>query len=114
MKMTNEIAKLICDLEYNIGNQCYNPKSYDGWTGVEGCEFRYPVHFRDAGEECLTKTRRNITLAAERITPDTVSSMKYVLGANHLFIGLGIKDLLEALEERYGIDFNKMEAEVNL
>lgn len=43
MKKTQNIANLIAELEYIIGDSCYNPNSYDGYTGEEGCEFRYPV-----------------------------------------------------------------------
>jgi hypothetical protein len=37
--------------------------------------------------------------------------MKYVFGSNHLFIGKGIYNILNELEKRYGLDFNKMEEE---
>ena len=30
MKITDEIADLIFELEYIIGKECYNPHSYDG------------------------------------------------------------------------------------
>ena len=30
MKLNDQTAKLICELEYHIGKQCFNPKSYDG------------------------------------------------------------------------------------
>lgn len=43
MKKTQNIANLIAELEYIIGDSCYNPNSYDGYIGEEGCEFRYPV-----------------------------------------------------------------------
>ena len=43
MKIATEIAALISRLEYEIGRECYNPNSYDGYTGVEGAAFRYPV-----------------------------------------------------------------------
>ena len=38
-------------------------------------------------------------------------TMKYVFGSNHLFIGKGIYNILNELEKRYGLDFNKMEEE---
>lgn len=40
MKLDKNTAKLICELEYLIGDECYNPNSYDGWTGDEGCSYR--------------------------------------------------------------------------
>ncbi len=110
MKLDKKMAKLICELEHLVGNQCYNPNSYDGWTGDEGCEFRYPVYIRagDSDEE-LTKIRGNVADRIPNITPKSVSTMKYKFGANHLFIGLGIKSILEELENRYGLNFNELE-----
>lgn len=110
MTLNKEIAELICELEYLVGNECYNPNSYDGWTGTEGCEYRYPVYALDqqgAGE--AKKFRGNVAKSATEITPATVSTMKYKFGTNHLFIGSGISKILEALEERYHIDFNALE-----
>ena len=110
MKNTQNIASLIAKLEYEVGRECYNPNSYDGWTGDEGCEFRYPVYIRagDSDEE-LTKIRGNVADRIPNITPKSVSTMKYKFGANHLFIGLGIKSILEELENRYGLNFNELE-----
>ena len=45
------------------------------------------------------------------ISPSEVHTMKYVFGSNHLFIGKGIYNILNELEKRYGLDFNKMEEE---
>ena len=110
MKLDKKMAKLICDLEYCIGSECYNPNSYDGWTGDEGCEFRYPVNIRvNKDAENLTKIRGNIAEWFPTIGPDSIATMKYKFGSNHLFIGLGIKKLLEELEKRYDLDFNELE-----
>ena len=46
------------------------------------------------------------------ISPSEVHTMKYVFGSNHLFIGKGIYNILNELEKRYGLDFNKMEEEL--
>lgn len=43
MKNTQNIASLIAKLEYEVGRECYNPNSYDGYTGIEGLGYRYPV-----------------------------------------------------------------------
>ena len=40
MEKTQNIADLIAKLEYLIADSCYNPNSYDGYTGEEGCAFR--------------------------------------------------------------------------
>ena len=44
------VDKSIADLNlhfriYKIGKQTYNPNSYNGWTGEEGCGFKYPVNY---------------------------------------------------------------------
>lgn len=46
------------------------------------------------------------------ISPSEVHTMKYVFGSNHLFIGKGIYNILNELEKRYGLDFDKMEEEL--
>lgn len=106
MKITKEIAELVFDLEYIIGNSCYNPNSYDGYTGEEGCEFRYPVYaFRSMDDEELRKFRGRII----GIPGEQIETVKYKFGSNHLFIGTAILDILDTLEERYGISFDELE-----
>lgn len=113
MELTDKTLKLISDLEYLIGSQCYNPNSYDGWTGDEGCEYRYPVYFlANPEDENLTKTKWKILKAAPEFSPKSIDTIKYKFGSNHLFIGLGLRDVLEELEKRYGLDFNELETKV--
>ena len=45
MIVDKDTARLICKLEYELGSQTYNPHSYNGWTGEEGCGFKYPVKY---------------------------------------------------------------------
>lgn len=108
MKVDERIARLICELEYKIGNQTYNPNSYNGWTGEEGQEFKYPVNYcaskKDLNDRVLTKTKR-----IESIPPECIGTMKYKFGSNHLYIGDGIVKVLEYLESVYGLDFNELE-----
>ena len=112
MKLNRKLCALIAELEMLIGSECYNPSSYDGWNDVEGCEFRYPVNIRNQeGKFVKIKTNVNTTALLDKadITPDSIKYMKYKFGANELFIGLGIIHILEYLENRYGLDFNKLE-----
>ena len=108
MIIDENIAKLICALEYKIGNQTHNPNSYNGWTGEEGCSFKYPVNYcrnkDDLAEHRLTKTKSPIY----GIDPECIRTMKYAFGSNHLYIGEGIVAMLKYLEEIYDIDFNKL------
>ena len=106
MEIDNNIAELISELEYIIGNQCYNPKSYNGYTGEEGAEFRYPVNvYRDNN---LSKSWSRV----KELTPKEVDTMRYHFGANHLYIGQGLTKVLEYLEKRYDIDFNQLENKI--
>lgn len=119
MKINDETADLIFQLEHLIGKECYNPHSYDGYTGDEGCSFRYPVYVyptKDSKE--LEKFRGRINdpdacyYSHPHITAEMVRSMRYKFGANCLYIGDGIYNVLDFLEKRYGIDFTDMESKL--
>lgn len=103
MKKTQNIANLITELEYLIADSCYNPNSYDGYTGEEGCAFRYPVWVYQ--NEKFNKYYGNI----KDLTPEQISTIKYKFGSNHLFIGNGLMNVFNYLEKRYEIDFDDME-----
>ena len=102
MKIDKNTIGLISEIEYRIGNSCYNPNSYDGYTGIEGKSFRYPVYTSKNKQE--SKHRGKVSLS-----PNEVLSLKYKFGSNHLLIGRGIVSVLSFLEKRYGIDFNELE-----
>ena len=119
MKIDEDIAKLICELEFIIGDQCYNPNSYDGWTGDEGCSYRYPVNiYPNSDAEEPVKVRGKVTSDISykwhngEIKESNIRSMKYKFGSNHLFIGDGLIKALEYLEDRYNIDFNELEKKI--
>lgn len=103
MKKTQNIANLITELEYIIADSCYNPNSYDGYTGEEGCEFRYPVWVYQ--DEKFNKYYGNII----GLKPEQIDTIKYKFGSNHLFIGNGLMNVLDYLEKRYDINFNELE-----
>lgn len=104
MKFTNEMCKMIADLEYLIGSECYNPNSYDGWQDIDGCDFRYPINVPDDEGE-YTKVRSNINrsklIVSENINENTVKYMKYKFGSNELYVGKGLIKVLEYIEKRY-------------
>ena len=107
MKLTKETAELIYDMEYIIGSRCENPNSYNGYTDEEGCNFRYPVHvYRSLSDKEAIKFRSRVMGIAD---PEMVETMKYKFGSNHLWIGTALEEVLDMLEERYGLDFNKLE-----
>lgn len=115
MQLTQELTDLICEIEYIIGDQCYNPNSYDGYTGDEGCSFRYPVYvYTDKSGNEMVKFRGKVNSGFSydgKVTPDLVRGMRYKFGSNHLYIGEAIYKILDMMQDRYGIDFSAMEAE---
>ena len=103
MKLTKKTIQLICDLENIIGDECYNPNSYDGWTLEEGLAYRYPVTYTDSkGEECKSKYH------AHYINKENLKTMHYKFGSNYLFIGIGLQNVLEYLENKYGLNFDEL------
>ena len=112
MKLTKNMQKVVADMEYIIGSECYNPNSYDGWNNIDGCDFKYPISFPIGNGE-YTKTRFNIfnspVVDVKNITAENIKYMKYKFGSNELFIGQGIIGILEYLEERYDLNFNDLE-----
>ena len=114
MKINKKTAELLYELEYLIGKECYNPNSYDGFTGEEGCSFRYPVWISPSTEATEEEERKfwgkiDNKIYTTEIQPKMVTTMRYKFGSNHLYIGEGLLNVLEFLENRYDIDFNEME-----
>lgn len=103
-RVSKRMVDLVCKLEYLIGSNCYNPNSYDGWSGEEGCSYRYPVYINES-KDVEVKTRNEIYDADY----NNVYTLKYKFGSNHLYIGEGIIDVLEELESRYKLDFDELE-----
>ncbi len=112
MKLTKEMCKVIADMEYLIGSECYNPNSYDGWNDIEGCDYRYPINVPSSSGNYI-KIRNNINssplINSDDITKSAVSFMKYKFGTNELFIGKGLQNVLNYLEKRYNLNFNELE-----
>ena len=111
MKLTPALCKFIASLEYVVGNECYNPNSYNGWTEEYGLSYRYPVHVADSsGEDHRVKSNvASLTRLLGEIDEDTINSMYYAMGTNELYIGQALISILEKLEERYGLDFAALE-----
>ena len=105
MKLDQNIANLIFELEEIIASECYNKHSVDGWTGIVGLEYRYPVHVRRHLEDKSGDVIRS-RVSGDASAPQT---MYYHFGANQLFIGSGITKLLELLEQRYDLNLNELE-----
>lgn len=103
MKINASTVQLIAELEYLIGHQCYNPNSYDGYTGDEGRTFRYPLTYTNK-DSVERKTRIKVSDANK----GSISTMCYKFGSNHLYIGDALVKVLNHIEERCGIDINEL------
>lgn len=116
MKVTDNIADLIFELEQLIGKECYNPNSLNGYTGDEGCSYRYPVYaYPNESSTELQKFRHRINgeyAWYPHVDTEMVSSLNYRFGSNHLYIGKGLTNVLEYIEKRYGIDFDELEEKI--
>ena len=112
MKIKTNMIPLLSEIEYKIGNSCYNGDSYNGWTDEYGCSFRYPIvyEYKDTDGIHSRKTRTSI-LSNSDITPENIKTVCYKFGANELEIGRAIIDVLNMLENRYGLDFESLEKE---
>lgn len=103
MKLTKKTIQLICDLERQIGDECYNPNSYDGWTLISGRDFRYPITYtdKDGNERKSWSTLQNMD-------QKNIGTLHYKFGANYLFVGNGLINVLNYLEDRFGLDFDEL------
>lgn len=103
MKINKSVVDLISELEYLVGHQCFNPNSYDGYTGEEGRTFRYPVNYIDKNK-VERRNRYKITDADAK----SIGTMHYKFGSNHLYIGDALIKILQHIEEKCGIDINEL------
>lgn len=102
MKLTKKTLNLICNLEHIVGSNCYNSRSHDGYTGEDGCYYRYPVYYED--DQYLRKTKTTIL----ELKKEYVSTVCYKFGANELQIGTAIVEMLNYLETQYGLNFDEL------
>ena len=105
MKLDDNMIQLISDLEYIIGNSCYNPNSYDREDDL----FRYPVCYGDEGIETKIWSRLPVEDEIGEVDIDLIMTAKYKFGSNRLQVSKAIVKVLEELEQRYGIDIYKLE-----
>lgn len=103
MILNENTVKLISELEYLVGHQCFNPNSYNGYNGDEGCTFRYPISYTNKNN-IDRKTKLKISDANE----DSVKTMCYKFGSNQLYIGDALIKVLKYIEEQCGIDIPKL------
>ena len=100
--LTNKRAKLLAELEFIVGSQCYNDNiqnwgphgSYEG----EGRDFRYPLTLIDE-----TGTKRKRRNKADEDDPSILSTGYYAFGANRLHIIKALDELVSYLEREHGL-----------
>ena len=111
MTITDDIAKLVAELEYLVGSETYNPKSYNGWTKSYGCGYRYPVNYCRNEEDFENRKLTPISCKIVDLDYKYINTIKYMYGSNHLYIGNAIVNILNYLEEYYKISFDELEAQ---
>lgn len=118
-KRSDKFYKLLHQLEYKIGSECYNGNIQNygpggTWEG-EGRDFRYPVTFINSDGKKgkyhsllpITKSESG-NLAYCILGEKRHNSAYYAFGANQLYIMRGIKKALELMEKRFNIDFDEL------
>ena len=95
-------AKLLADLEYLVGNNCYNPKIQNyGAHGIyhgEGRSIRYPL---------TTLNAENVSVKSRGKAPSgdakELSTGFYAFGVNRLHIVKALDEVLRHLEENHDL-----------
>ncbi len=105
MKNNDGMADLIATLEALVGQFYHNEQKRGGFF------FRYPATFIRDGKtyECRGGKIPNLT-------SEELSTVRYKTGANSLYIGQALYQVMDFLEERYNgkIDFTELEIEYQL
>ena len=110
MDINDEIVELVTQIEYIIGSECFNSKStwQHGNRIIQGRQFRYPVHYKHKTFDSDCDTNSIVV----DVDPADLKKMNYHFGANQLFIGEGIINVLNMLEKRYNISINELEKRI--
>ncbi|MCR5815602.1 MAG: hypothetical protein K6F91_01825 [Ruminococcus sp.] len=78
--------RLLCKIETIIAKNGYNTNRNGGW-------YRYPVKYKEDGSNWIARGLSNPQ------TDSGISSMKYEIGANHIYIGRALDEVLDLLED---------------
>ena len=101
-KISAKRAKLLADLEYLIGSECYNGSIQNwgpnGTQYISGRDFRYPLTVvNEDGEKTKFRSRADPGDATQ------LGSGYYAFGANRLHVIEGLNKILEHLEANHGL-----------
>lgn len=101
-KITRKRAKLLADLEYVVGSNCYNGSIQNWGPGGTfegtGRGFRYPLTLIDDEGNKIKRRYR-----VDDVPPERLITGHYAFGANQLQIVLALEEVLQHLEKNYGL-----------
>lgn len=105
MKHNDGMADLISTLEAIVGQYYHNEQKRGGFF------FRYPVTFTRDGVDYECRGGKVPDLTAEELT-----TLHYKTGANSLYIGAALYQVMDFLERRYKgkLDFTELEVDYQL
>lgn len=107
----SQLKDMISDLEYIISKECSNTQYFNKKVGNAGKQYRYPVKFNQNGKNYICRGKVNIN---EPTAEQEIKSMRYEFGSNHLYIGKAIASILEYMEDRYELDFYRLEEDYKM
>lgn len=94
--------RLIEDMENIIGNSCYNGniQNYSSWGMLEdeGRWYRYPIRFENYGSGKY--------YSCGSIPAKNLKTGHYAFGANKLAIVEALTEIIELLENKYGLELD--------
>lgn len=99
VQQNEKYRELIEEMEDVIGGSCYNGniQNYGPggmWEG-EGRWFRYPIKFEKSGSRKY--------YSCENIPAENLKTGHYAFGANELAIVKALTEIIELLENKYGL-----------
>ena len=101
MEISQTKAEIISELEEIVASWTYNRHNNYGKGGF----YRYPFIAYDPYFKYTCKHDSKLIA----VTPKAIDDMYYDFGANRLYIGDALAEVLEYLEDRYHIDFTELE-----
>lgn len=96
-KMTSERRALLIEMEQIIGGRVWGDHTQNGTDGWDkGRYYRYPLHFLIPGDQ-------KYKVVPSGLSDDLLMTGYYIFGQNHLQIFLRLSEILDRLEEKYGL-----------
>ena len=113
---SSDVLKIACDLVDEFGNKCitYDKDMYEKFNCLGSCfTYNTNVHFKDHHEESYIFSRKALKDSSNPSDYyDTIERLRFKFGRNRLYAGEAVLCILDILEARYHLDFNKLEEKV--